>query len=280
MLTAAPATPSAAAVLRAQQISGAALPSAAPAASVHQPAACAAAVLTATTFGEGANIPASDGERHTGSGQQRGEKGVRERESGWYSGGDLRGSSGEILCSGDTAVIDSEGGLMVGTGEVCNGCTMKAGSSSSLGSGTGEVQMMRNNSWNSTSCSKNGAAVRVAGEHNGAAGNRSSGSSSAYGGGSGNGGSLHSNNPAPTTPKSEYATESARAARARARAATTTRHEAELRELDWLDQQVEEAVNSPSTPTVAAELRELEQEFNRVQLQWQRGSTKLMQPQW
>ena len=140
MVTAAPATQSVAAALRAQQLSSAALPSAAPAASVHQPAAFVAAVLTTTAaFGDGSDNPASGGEQHTVSRQQRGEKGVRERDSEWYSGGDPEGSSGDILCSGDTAVTDSGGGLMVGTGGMCNGCTEMAGSNSTLGSSTGGV---------------------------------------------------------------------------------------------------------------------------------------------
>ena len=78
-----------------------------------------------------------------GSGQQRAEKGVSESDREWYSGGDLRGSSGENLSSGGSAVRHSEGGLMAGTGGVCGGhTTMTGSSSSSLSGGTGEVQRM------------------------------------------------------------------------------------------------------------------------------------------
>ena len=79
----------------------------------------------------------------------------------------------------------------------------------------------------------------------------------------------------PMTPEPDRVKESARAARARARAAVGKKHEAELRELDWLDQQVEQALSSPDTPALAAELGELERELNRVQLRWQHADVHM-----
>ena len=196
-----------------------------------------------TAFGDGSDNPASGGGQHTVSGQRRGEKGVRERDSEWYSGGDPEGSSGDILCSGDTAVTDSGGGLMVGTGGMCNGCTEMAGSNSSLGSGTGGVQWMRNSSWGPAGRGD----IAVGDAQWDAVGDGISGSSNAGGSGSGNGRDIAGGgSEGPMTPEPDRVKESARAARARARAAMGGKHVAELRGLEWLDQQVEQALSSPT----------------------------------
>ena len=74
------------------------------------------------------------------------------------------------------------------------------------------------------------------------------------------------------TPEPDHGRESARAARARARAAVAERHKAELKEFAGLDQQMEQVLNSPSTPAVIAELHQLRQECDRVELQWHQGA--------
>ena len=67
---------------------------------------------------------------------------MSESDREWYSGGDLRGSSGDNLCSGDTAVTDSAGGLGGNTIGQCSGGTAVMGSLGSPVSGTGGVQRM------------------------------------------------------------------------------------------------------------------------------------------
>ena len=113
-----------------------------------------------------------------------------------------------------------------------------------------------------------------------AVGDGISGSSNAGGSGSGNGSDIAGGgSEGPMTPEPDRVKESARAARARARAAVGKKHEAELRELDWLDQQAEQALSSPwpNTPALAAELGELERELNRVQLRciWQHADVHM-----
>ena len=158
-----------------------------------------------------------------------------ERDSEWYSGGDPDGSSGDILSSGDTAVTNSGGGLMVGTRGMCNGCTEMAGSNSSLSSGTGGVQWTRNNSASWGSAGRGDVAVADAQWD--AVGDGSNGSSSANGSGSGNGSTnAEGESEMPMTPEPDHGRESARAARARARAAVAERHKAELKEFVGLDQ--------------------------------------------
>ena len=78
------------------------------------------------------------------------------------------------------------------------------------------------------------------------------------------------------TPEPDHGRESARAARARARAAVAERHKAELmiKGFAELGQQMEQALNSPSTPAIIiiAELHQLRQECDRVELQWHQGA--------
>ena len=76
------------------------------------------------------------------------------------------------------------------------------------------------------------------------------------------------------TPEPDHGEQSARAARARARAAVAERHKAELMAKGFaeLGQQMEQALNSPSTPAVIAELHQLRQECGRVELQWHQGA--------
>ena len=107
-----PVTPSATAAPRAQQISSAALPAATPAASLQQlndlNLRMAAVLTAATAVSDGSGEPANGGGQRAVSGQRQGEKGVSERGSQWYFGGDLEGSKGDILWGDDTAVTDSD----------------------------------------------------------------------------------------------------------------------------------------------------------------------------
>ena len=129
--------------------------------------------------------------------------------------------------------------------------------------------MMRNNSWGSAGRGN----MAVADAQWDAVGDDSNGSSSANGSGSGNGSAnAEGESEMPMTPEPDHGRESARAARARARAAVAERHKAELKDFAGLDQQMEQALNSPSTPAVIAELHQLRQECDRVELQWHQGA--------